>query len=447
MELTTHYLNRIEKINPLVGAFAAVAPEAALHAAEIAERSVLDGSDLSPLHGVCTAIKDLNFTAGMPAAFGSAAIPHFVPEVDDNVTSLARAAGMVILGKTTTAEFGAACYTETAVAPPARTPWDTTKSAGGSSGGAGAAVAAGLVSLAQGSDSAGSIRIPASACGLVGLKPSRGRVSAGPFSGEIIGLFTNGVLARTALDTATMLDALAVPMPGDPFALPAPGTGFAEQTATLSRPLRVARFARPVKEGVAVAPECVEAWEVASATLQSLGHRVEDVDCPFPPEVEAVFRTLFSVSVATVPLDPAQEQLLQPLTRWLRGQGETVSATQLTRTIATAQQMARRAVAAFADHDVVLSPTLALPPVPLGFFRNDEHPDVELDGQAAFNPFAPLYNLTGQPAVTVPVHWSEEGLPIGVMLAGRAREEGTLLGLVHQLEQELKWPSRHPPIW
>ncbi|MFD8497762.1 amidase [Amycolatopsis sp. NPDC059657] len=446
-ELTAHYLDRIDKINPLVGAFSAVAPEAATEAAKVAERAILSGETLSPLHGVCTAIKDLNFTAGIPARFGSAAIPHFIPEHDDNVTSLVRAAGMVILGKTSTAEFGAACYTETAVAPPARTPWDTNKSAGGSSGGAGAAVAAGLVSLAQGSDSAGSIRIPASVCGVVGLKPSRGRVSSGPFSGEIIGLYANGVLARTALDTAAMLDALAVPMTGDPFSLPAPEISFVDQAAKAERPLRIARFSQPAKEGAPVAPECLDALEIASAALESLGHHVEEVECPFPPEIEPIFRTLFAVTVATVPLDSAQEQLLQPLTKWLRAQGELVSATQLTRTISAAQQMARRAVGSTAGYDVILSPTLAQPPAPLGFFRDDENPEAELDRQAAFNPFAPLYNLTGQPAATVPVHWSTDGLPIGVMLAGRARQEGIVLGLIHQLEQHLKWTELRPPTW
>ncbi|HEX6351898.1 amidase [Actinophytocola sp.] len=446
VELARHYLARIDKFDHQIGAFAAVARDAAINAAVDAERAIAEGVDVPPLHGVCTAIKDLNFVAGMPAAFGSAAFPGFVPDFDDNVTTLVRRANMVILGKTTTAELGAACYTETAVAPPARTPWDTTRSAGGSSGGAGAAVATGLVSLAHGSDSAGSVRIPASVCGLVGLKPSRGRISSGPLSGETTGLFANGVLARTVLDAATMLDALAVPMPGDPFALPAE-PGFADRARNFRGRLRIARFATPVIPDVVVDGECLEAWEATSRVLEALGHHVEDIPNPFPPDVRAVFRTLFSTGAATIPLEPAQVGALQPFTAWLREQGEQLSAVQLTRAVTAAQQISRRVAVALADYDAVLTPTLAQPPAPVGHFRALATPEEEFDEQARFNPFTPLYNLTGQPAITVPAHWSRDGLPIGVMVAAKQRQEATLLGLAHQLEEELNWHMRRPPTW
>ncbi len=343
VELTRACLDRIDTLNPHVGAFVTVAPETALAAAGEAERALRDGTAVSALHGVCTAIKDLNFVAGIPASFGSAAFVDVVPSFDDNVVALIRRSGMVITGKTSTAELGAACYTETEVAPPARTPWDTTKSAGGSSGGSGAAVGTALVPVAHGSDSAGSARIPASVCGVVGLKPSRGRISSGPVSGETTGLFTNGILARSTLDVAAMLDVLAVPMPGDPFALPRPSRSFLEQARSPSHPLRIGRFATPSNPDVPVAEQCTKAWDAASRLLESLGHEIEDIDNPFPPQTEHLFRTMFSTMGATVPLEPHQVELLQPLTAWLRSQGEQIKAIELTRAIAAAQQIGRGA--------------------------------------------------------------------------------------------------------
>jgi amidase len=196
-----------------------------------------------------------------------------------------------------------------------------------------------------------------------------------------------------------------------------------------------------------VAQECLAAWEATSQVLESLGHHVEDVPNPFPPQVRAVFHTLFATAAATVPLEPAQVGALQPFTAWLREQGEQFSAVQLTRAVTAAQQIARQAAAALADYDAVLTPTLARPPAPVGHFRALANPEEEFDEQARFNPFAPLYNLTGQPAITVPAHWSRDGLPIGVMLAAKQRQESTLLGLAHQLEEELRWHVRRPPMW
>lgn len=211
VEVVAAALARLEALDPQVGAFTTVTAEAALDRARALESAVLRGDALPPLAGVPTAIKDLNTTAGVRTTFGSVAYRDFVPPVDDAVVAMVAASGAVSLGKTTTPEFGLPCYTEPDVAPPSRTPWDLSRSAGGSSGGAGAAVAAGIVPLAQGSDGGGSIRIPASVCGLVGLKPSRGRVSNGPVAGDVTGLGTSGPLARTVRDAAALLDALSVP--------------------------------------------------------------------------------------------------------------------------------------------------------------------------------------------------------------------------------------------
>ena len=281
-----------------------------------------------PLLGVPTAFKDLNLTAGVRTTFGSAVFADFVPDVSDEVVTRIEAAGMISLGKTSTPEFGSPCYTEPEVAPPSRTPWDLERMAGGSSGGAGAAVAAGLVAVAQGSDGGGSIRIPASCCGLVGLKPSRGRISAGPMYGDPVGLGTDGPLARTVRDAAALLDVMAGPAVGDPtWASPLP-----EDESFLGwcdRPpgrLRVARFCTPVITDAPVHPEVLAAYDAASRLLEELGHDVEDVEVPMPREAVPVFETCWSVLTAlTELLPPGGEAELRPLTRWLTERGRAVS--------------------------------------------------------------------------------------------------------------------------
>ncbi|NUS51435.1 MAG: amidase, partial [Nocardioidaceae bacterium] len=219
-ELLSHYLERVGRLSDPVGAFVTVTGELAAKQAALADAGV--GDRTSPLYGVPTAIKDLNMTAGVVTEFGSATMRGFVPSVSDEVVLRMEAAGLVSLGKTSTPEFGSPCYTEPDNAPPARTPWDLDRMAGGSSGGAAAAVAAGLVPVAQGSDGGGSIRIPASCCGLVGLKPSRGRVSGAPMYGDPVGLGTAGPIARTVRDAAALLDVLAGHAPGDPTWAPEP---------------------------------------------------------------------------------------------------------------------------------------------------------------------------------------------------------------------------------
>jgi amidase len=283
-ELASHYLDRADD----VGAFVTRTPELALARAD-SLLPVPDGA--GPLYGVPTAIKDLNLTAGVRTTFGSAVFADFVPEVSDAVTLSLDAAGMVSLGKTNTPEFGSPCYTEPDVAPPAVSPWDRTRMAGGSSGGAAAAVAAGLVPVAQGSDGGGSIRIPASCCGLVGLKPTRGRISGYPMYGEVTGLATAGTLARDVRDAAALLDVLAGRRVGDPAWAPPPAEPFLAACDRAPGHLRIARFVEPVITDADVDPECVAAWEKASTLLASLGHKVEDIAVPMPREAVPTFET------------------------------------------------------------------------------------------------------------------------------------------------------------
>lgn len=447
VELVEHCIARIEAHDASVGAFVTRTLEAALEQARTADAAVAAGADLPPLHGVPTAVKDLNLTAGIPTSFGSRATAGFVPDLNDVTVDRLRAAGTISLGKTNTPEFGLCCYTEPDIAPPARTPWDLSRSAGGSSGGAGAAVAAGLVPFAQGSDGGGSIRIPSSVCGLYGLKPSRGRISNGPVAPETTGLPTNGPMTRTVADAAAMLDALAGPAPGDPWWAPPPAQTFLSAVGEDPGRLRVGRYRTPPVETAEVAPECRQAWDEASMLLEDLGHEVVDVDPPFGREALALFTVLWSVTAAGLPVPPEREEDLQPLTRWLREQGRAVPATRFTGAVAALQAGTRRAVLATAHCDVVLTPTLAGLPAPVGWFRAAGDPPADFARQGRWTPFTAVYNTTGQPAATLPLHWTDDGLPVGVQLVGRPADELTVLRLSAQLEQARPWRDRHPALW
>ena len=439
-ELVAHHLARVEALSSSLGAFVTVTAEQARTAGPVGE---------GPLAGVPTAIKDLNQTRGVRTSFGSPVFADFVPEVDDEVVRRIAAAGMVSLGKTSTPEFGSPCYTEPEGAPPAVTPWDTTRMAGGSSGGAGAAVAAGLVPVAQGSDGGGSIRIPASCCGIVGLKPTRGRISAAPTYGDPVGLSTNGALARTVRDAAAFLDVMAGRSVGDPFWAPEPEGTFLEACDREPGRLRVARFVEPVIADAEIDPECVRAWEDASHLLESLGHDVEDIPVPLPREAVATFETCWAVLTAqsVVGLPESARGLLRPLTTWLADRGTAVSGPELGLAIGELRRVAAGALRRLSAYDVVLTPTLASPPLPVGAIRDDADPERDFEAQKRFTPYTSLWNVTGSPAVSLPTHWTPEGLPVGVMLAARPGEEATLVALAAQVEQAAPWRHRTPPCW
>ncbi|MGI8522174.1 MAG: amidase [Nocardioides sp.] len=439
-ELAEHHLARADE----VGAFITRTPDLALARADTL-LPVPD--DAGSLYGVPTAIKDLNLTAGVRTTFGSPAFADHVPSVSDAVTVTIEAAGMVSLGKTSTPEFGSPCYTEPEGYPPAVTPWDRTRMAGGSSGGAAAAVAAGLVPVAQGSDGGGSIRIPASCCGLVGLKPTRGRVSGWPMYGEVTGLATAGSLARTVRDAAALLDVLAGRGVGDPFWAPAPVEPFLAACEREPGRLRIGRFIEPIIADVAVDPECVRAWEDASTLLASLGHDVENIAVPMSREAEPTFETCWAVLTALSVVPPDREPLLRPLTRWLAARGREVSGPEFGLALGAMRRYAADCLAALAPYDAVLTPTLAAPPLPVGALRNDDDPAADFEAQKAFTPWTSAWNVTGMPAVSLPLHWTPDGLPAGVMLAARPAEEALLLALSAQIEAAAPWADRRPPAW
>ena len=451
-EITDHYLERIDRLNAQVGAFYTVTHELAREQAVTADKAVSasrkDGAELPPLTGVPIPIKDLNMVAGVRLTYGSAILADNVAVEDDYVVEHLRSAGIVITGKTATPEFGLPCYTETKIGPPARTPWDLTRSAGGSSGGAAAAVASGLAPAAQGSDGAGSIRIPSSVCGLYGIKPTRGRISQGPMMPDLIGLSTDGPLARTVADAALLLDAMTGNHPGDMYTLPAvpAGESFLSYATREPGKLRIGRSVKTVIEGAEVHPDCLAAYEDATELLVSLGHEVEDVDLPFPVEAVPSFLSLWFAMATLAPIAPEQESQLLPLTRYLRARGMELSASELLLHQAILQGIVRPAITALNAYDVILNPTVALPPRPVGWFDEVE-PFENFTRQTQFTPWTALYNLSGQPAVNVPLYWSGEGLPIGIMLAGRMGAEGTLISLSAQLEAARPWKDRHPPIW
>jgi amidase len=441
-ELVEHYLTRIAQYDEQLGAFVTVTPERA-------RRQAREVTAESPLAGVPTAVKDLNATAGVRTTFGSAVFDDFVPDFSDEVVQRIEAAGLVSLGKTNTPEFGSPCYTEPDVAPPAVTPWDTGRTAGGSSGGAAAAVAAGLVPVAQGSDGGGSIRIPASCCGIFGLKPSRGRVSGSPMYGEVTGLATAGALARTVRDAAALLDVMAGRAVGDPSWAAPPDEPFLTACDHEPGRLRIARFAEPVIADVEVHPACTQAWEDASRLLEALGHDVVDIAPPMPRDAVPVFETCWAVltALSTVALDEGQRAQLRPLTRWLGDWGASVSGPEFGLALGELRRVAARALAALAPYDLVLTPTLAQPPVPVGELRDDADPRADFEAQKRFTPWTSMWNVTGSPAASLPLHRTAEGLPVGVMLAAAPGDEALLLSACAQVEHAVPWAAAHPPCW
>lgn len=438
-DLTEAYLDRIENLDEKLSAYLTVTRDLALAQSRRAEDEVRDGTRrLSPLHGVPVAVKDVTPVAGVRCTFGSAAYRDHVAGHDEDVVVRMRDAGTVLLGKTNTPEFGLTCYTENRVAPPARNPWDLGRSPGGSSGGAAAAVAAGLAPLAHGTDHDGSVRTPASACGLVGIKPTYGRVPQDR-RGEFSGVTTHGPLARTVADAAALLDVMAGTAPEAcsallPYAGRAPG------------PLRVAAVVPPLPAGAALHPDCRAAHEDAAALLSTLGHEVEERSLPELPGFARAFNDVLA-TLAALP-EAADELELMPFTRTIRVQSGDVSGRRLALALQKFQVAAQRMNGELFDrYDVVLSPTLAQPPAPLGTLRNDGDQQAEAVARARYTPFTTLYNVTGSPSVNVPLFHNGDGLPVGVMLSGRPGGDPVLISLAAQLEAVRPWSDRNPPVW
>ena len=442
VELVELYLHRIERLDPELNSYVTVDVEGAFAAARAAEATPTD----APFGGVPLPIKDLNETAGLRTTYSCRAFADNVPEFDQAVVRRIREAGFVVIGKTNTPEFGTIAQTESELNGACRNPWDTELTPGGSSGGAAAALAAGLCPAAHGSDGGGSIRTPASCCGLVGLKPSRGRVSPAPYVSGSLGLGTSGPITRTVRDSAALLDVMAGAETGDVFIAPEPERPFLDEVGVDPGRLRVAFTLDPPLQ-VAIDPECATAVRGVAELLAELGHDVRE-QTPAWQSDEAIvhFVRVWQVGPAIAGVDDLS--LLEPINRVLAEDARETPSPEHAIAIAQLQTLSRRIVAFWDEADVVLTPTLAMRPVPIGWTYEDTDGDARLAfaRQTLFTPFTPLVNVTGQPAMSLPLHWSADGLPVGVQLIGRPFAEAMLIRLAAQLEQARPWAHRRPPV-
>ena len=449
IELVDAAIERIERVNAAINAVVTPMYDEATRAA----RGPLPEG---PFTGVPFLLKDLGPTyAGVRYTMGSVFARDFVPPEDSELTRRYKRAGLIIIGKTNTPEFGLLPTTESALFGPARNPWHTGHTTGGSSGGSAAAVAAGVVPMAHGNDGGGSIRIPASCCGLFGLKPTRARTPLGPATGDIMnGLAIDHALTRSVRDSAALLDATAGPDLGDPYWAPPPARPFLEEVGADPGRLRIA-FTTQAPTGAALHPDCVAAVRDAAALCQTLGHHVEEASPTVDGDrlVEAFTAiwaagTGWSVDGLALALGrrPEREEL-EPLTWGLYERGRNVPAPDYLLAITALQQMTRAVAAFFQGYDVWLTPTLAEPPLPLGSFQSPpDNPLAGFERAAQFVPFTPIFNATGQPAMSVPLYWDAQGLPVGVHFAARFGDEATLFRLAAQLEEARPWASRRPPV-
>ena len=448
-ELVQASLERIEALEPRINAFTHVAAEPAL-----ADADAITPGDPRPFAGVPIAIKDNRPVAGLPITMCSDLFGDWVADHDAHVVRRLRAAGFVIVGKTTLPEMGILPTTESRRFGPTRNPWALDRTPGGSSGGAAAAVAAGMVPVAHGNDGGGSIRIPAACCGLVGLKPARGRVSVGPDAGQSF-LVSDGVLTRTVADTSAILDVLAGYEPGDASWAPPPPASYAELGGAEPRGLRIALALNPPLDGATLDSVNEAAARAAAGLLESLGHQVEEVTAPWSgldllPDFTRAFGPLISMTTWVGGLlagrEP-QENDVEPLTwlMWERSRHhDTLS---LLTAQARLESVARAIVAFFAPYDAVLTPALGRRPVPIGEIHGrGPDPWGHYQRSGSFTPYTAIVNVTGQPAIVLPLYQGDDGLPTAVHLIGPPAREEVLLSLATQLEQALPWADRRPAL-
>ena len=456
-ELVDHYLERIARLDSgpqALGAFTTVTAEAARERADRLGGDAASGTGLSKaalLWGLPLGDKDLWRRAGVRTTFGSRAFADFVPETSDELVAALEAAGSVSLGKTNAPEFGMPSYTESRVAPPARNPYHPDLGAGGSSGGAAVAVAAGLLPVAPGSDGGGSIRIPAAATGLVGLKPSRGRVPVAAGFDSLAGLVAPGPIARTVGDAALLLDAMVASAPYRFATEPPRWDGGAYLNAAVRGEGRFqlgVTTSSPWETGyqLEIDPESLEALAVATRELDAIGHGLEEFTMDPEEGYPAAFRTIWQAGAAGIPVEGAQLELMEPLTAWLVERGRAVTARELAEALRWLTGFERRTITRFSSYDAVLTPALAMTPRPLGWYdqQDAEHNFAQ---QVQYTPFTSFVNVSGLPAITLPVHQTTEGLPMGVQLIGRPGGEHVLLAIGAQLERRLRWQRVHPPSW
>ncbi|HEV2287985.1 MAG TPA: amidase family protein [Candidatus Acidoferrales bacterium] len=449
-ELVDATIACIERLNPQLNAVILPLYDQARAAAQ--SEALPDG----PFRGVPFLIKDLVASyAGVRQASGCAFTRDLVAARDSELVRRWKRAGLIIVGKTNTSELGILPTAEPRLFGASRNPWNSNRSTGGSSGGSSSAVAAGFVPAAHANDGGGSIRIPASCCGLFGLKPTRARVPLGPDFGDLLGgLVAEHAVTRSVRDSAALLDAVAGPELGDPYAAPAIARPFLAEVGASPGRLRIG-FSAKAPAGAPVHGDCVQAVEDAAKLCAELSHTIEEAS----PAIDGpVFRDTFvSIWAASVAWNiviaehlmrrKARPEDFEPLTWALVEMGRKISAADYMLAWTSLQGMCRRIAQFFETYDMWLTPTVSQPPLPLGHFdAPPEVPLLALSRATDFVAFTPFANATGQPAMSVPLFWNAEGLPVGVHFAARFGDEASLFRLAAQLEQARPWVQRHPPV-
>ncbi|HEY2664464.1 MAG TPA: amidase [Candidatus Binataceae bacterium] len=439
-EVADFFLRRVERLNPALGAFITISADRASR--DVARLEKLRPNLKSmPLFGVPYSLKDLTWTVDMPTTLGSRNYADFIAPADAEIAVRLERAGGVLLGKTNTPEFGGRPTTEGGLGPIARNPWNLEFNAGGSSGGAAAAACTGMGLLHEGTDGGGSIRGPASHTGVVGLKPSRGRISWAPARGEAWGGFaTRGPMTRTVRDAALMLDVVAGPVLGDPYWAPPPNKSFLESTKDAQRRARIAVIGETAV--APVDPEVTHQFNFACDLLGSLGHELEEMKLDPAAMLLESARKLICVGVAAIPLtDP---QSVDPVVQEMMRHGSAVSAGEYVNLVATMHNVAREIVQALAPYDLVLTPTATRPAARNGTFPSA--PEHYLDELWTWIAFQYPFNATGQPAISVPNGFSAAGLPIGLQIIGRPNDDAGVLAMAARFEEARPWKHLRPPI-
>ncbi|AFY77256.1 MAG: amidase [Hydrococcus sp. C42_A2020_068] len=442
LELVELYLDRIEQYDSRLGSYFSVAAETALAEAQAKTEQLANLKDpdaLPPFFGVPTAIKDLNSVTGMPLTLGVAALKDKIGTYDDGVVVRMRTAGFIILGKTATSELGSFPYIEAPGFPPTRNPWNPDYTAGGSSGGAAAAVAAGLCPIAQGSDGGGSIRGPATCCGIVGIKPSRGRVSCAPVGDYLNGIATNGSLARTVADAAALLDVMSGYTTGDPYWLPEPEMSFLEATRQKPKQLRIAFSAALASFGEA-ADIFQQGIEQTVGHLEAMGHILEPA-CPDMRDLEEPFTKIWQAGAASVgiPLE-----FLSPINRWnIERSG---SAGEYLQAVSQMQIISRRIVAFFEQFDALILPVYLHQPIRIGEWA-ELSPQETLDKIINWIAPCPPFNASGLPAIAIPTGFDANGLPAGIQIVSKPAAETTIIALAARLEEANPWLTQRPTLF
>jgi Asp-tRNA(Asn)/Glu-tRNA(Gln) amidotransferase A subunit family amidase len=440
-EVAEFFLARVEKLNPKLGAFMTITADRALADAARLEKIGAAEAGKLPLFGVAYSLKDLLWTKDIRTTFGSKNYENWHAPSDAELAVRLADSGGILLGKTTTPEFGLRPTTEGGLCPPARNPWNLEHTAGGSSGGSASAVAAGLHPIAQGSDGGGSVRIPAACCGLVGIKPSRGRITRAPQDAESWGgLSTTGPIARSVRDAALMLDAMAGMLPGDPYAARPPSRPFVEEISAHPKKLRLAVINNTALGDVDA--ETLGGLESACALFREMGHSVEEIALDPGERLGKFARVIVGAAVSA--LNIPNPDLLDPIVRGSYEWGAKISAADYIHAINGMHNASREVVHALMPYDALLAPTITRPAVKLGSLpSNTANASREFYAWIAFTfPF----NSTGQPAISMPNGFSKAGLPLAIQIVGRPADEAGIIALAAEFERARPWKDKHPPI-